>query len=77
MHVQIDILARSPRDGLLTVVEVKMRTGSEGSLQYKQHIRLRRVCEFLSQFEPVQLMIAHVRGWDVSLVPLDRLTPGG
>ncbi len=70
-HVQVDILARSPH-GLLTIVEVKMQGHLQlAHLSPKQRRRLARVACFLSQFEPIEILIAFVEPARIELLPLD------
>lgn len=74
MHVQVDILAR-PRDGTLTIVEVKMQTPYDhAALSRTQWRRLMNVSRFLGEFEPVQMRVAFVQNQTVRLLPCDALT---
>lgn len=69
MHVQVDILARSP-SGLLNLIEVKSNTDVL-HLSWSQRRRLFRAAAFLSSFEPVELQVAVIRRGHVTLLPVD------
>lgn len=76
LHVQVDLLFRSP-EGILSVVEVKSVRLEEGArVSRKQWSRLFRVAAVLAEVEPVQLILAGVKGTQVRITPVDGLTLG-
>ena len=76
MHVQVDLLFRSP-EGILSVVEVKsVRLEGGARVSRKQWLRLFRVATVLAEVEPVQMILAGVRGSQVRITPVDGLTLG-
>ena len=68
--VQVDLICKNPF-GLLTVIEVKMQGPSAlAHVTPRQKSRLMRVCECLSQWEPVELSLAFVEGRRFTIIPV-------
>ncbi len=73
----MDLLARDI-EGILSVIEVKGDSGGGSTgLSFSQLRRLQRVCQILSQYEPVQLLLAFAAGSEIWVSEVDGLTPEG
>ena len=71
--VQVDLLARAPRSGVLRIIEVKSPSPMM-RLSPRQKRRLFRASVALAEIEPVELVLITLWRREVLVLPVDGLT---